>query len=138
MTMQLTKSFSLEDFTRSATAQRLKLDNTPDASILERLKILAGVLEYLEGALGITLKISSGYRSPALNKAIGGVSTSGHCKGYAVDISADGFTPEQLANKIFLSGINFDQLIVEKSGEKNWLHFSVDPRFRRMLFKIQK
>lgn len=136
--MQLTKSFSLEDFTRSATAQRLKLDNTPDASILERLKILAGVLEYLEGALGITLKISSGYRSPALNKAIGGVSTSGHCKGYAVDISADGFTPEQLANKIFLAGVNFDQLIVEKSGEKSWLHFSIDPRFRRMLFKIQK
>jgi len=134
----LSKSFTLEDFTRSATASRLHLDNTPDAITLERLKLLAGVLEYLQGVLGVQLKISSGYRSPALNKAVGGVSTSGHCKGLAVDISATEFTPEQLANKIFLTGINFDQLIIEKSGSKSWLHFSIDSRFRRMLFKIIK
>lgn len=136
--MILSKSFTLDDFTRSATAKRLGIDNTPSPEVLERLKVLAGVLEYLEDALGITLKISSGYRSPALNKAVGGVETSGHCKGYSVDLEADGMTSEQLANKIFLTGVKFDQLIVEKAGSRTWVHFSNDPRFRRMLFKISK
>jgi hypothetical protein len=65
----LTKSFNLEDFTRSVTAKYLGIDNTPSKDILDRLENLAGVLEYLQGVLGLTFTISNGYRCPALNKA---------------------------------------------------------------------
>ena len=73
----------------------------------------------------------SGYRSPALNKAVGGTNTSAHSLGYAVDFTVSGSRPLEVARKIVASSIKFDQLIHEVS--RNIVHISFDPRYRMQI-----
>ena len=127
--MQLSKNFKLNEFTASQTATRKGIDNTPAAPIIERLRMLANMLEQVRSLLGNhSIRISSGYRCLALNRAIGSGDSSAHVQGYAVDFTCPGFgTPKEVANKIAQSDIKFDQLI----HEGTWVHLSVDPRNRR-------
>jgi hypothetical protein len=91
--------------------------------------MLANTLEQVRTLLGNnSIRISSGYRCVALNRAIGSGDTSAHVLGYAVDFTCPKFgTPKEVANKIAESPIKFDQLIYEGT----WIHLSVDPRNRR-------
>lgn len=93
--------------------------------------MLAATLERVRGLLGNnSIRISSGYRCLALNRAIGSGDLSAHIHGYAADFTCPGFgTPKEVAKKIAESPIKFDQLIYE--GE--WVHLSVDPKNRREL-----
>jgi hypothetical protein len=127
--MQLSKNFKLNEFTASQTATRKGIDNTPAAPIVERLRMLANTLEQVRSLLGDnSIRISSGYRCLALNRAIGSGDLSAHVLGYAVDFTCPKFgTPKEVANKIAESPIKFDQLIYEGT----WIHLSVDPRNRR-------
>jgi len=127
--MQLSKNFKLNEFTTSQTATRKGIDNTPAAPIIERLRMLANTLEQVRTLLGDnSIRISSGYRCLALNRAIGSGDTSAHVLGYAVDFTCPKFgTPKEVAKKIAESPIKFDQLIYEGT----WIHLSVDPRNRR-------
>jgi zinc D-Ala-D-Ala carboxypeptidase len=127
--MQLSTNFKLNEFTTSQTATRKGIDNTAPAPIIERLRMLANTLEQVRTLLGNhSIRISSGYRCIALNRAIGSGDTSAHVQGYAVDFTCPGFgTPKEVANKIAQSDIKFDQLIYEGT----WIHLSVDPRNRR-------
>jgi len=127
--MQLSTNFKLNEFTTSQTATRKGIDNTAPAPIIERLRMLANTLEQVRTLLGNhSIRISSGYRCLALNRAIGSGDTSAHVQGYAVDFTCPGFgTPKEVANKIAQSDIKFDQLIYEGT----WIHLSVDPRNRR-------
>jgi hypothetical protein len=127
--MQLSTNFKLNEFTTSQTATRKGIDNTAPAPIIERLRMLANTLEQVRTLLGNhSIRISSGYRCIALNRAIGSGDTSAHIQGYAVDFTCPGFgTPKEVANKIAQSDIKFDQLIYEGT----WIHLSVDPRNRR-------
>jgi zinc D-Ala-D-Ala carboxypeptidase len=127
--MQLSKNFKLNEFTTSQTATRKGIDNTAPAPIIERLRMLANTLEQIRTLLGNhSIRISSGYRCIALNRAIGSGDTSAHVQGYAVDFTCPNFgTPKEVANKIAQSDIKFDQLIYEGT----WIHLSVDPRNRR-------
>jgi hypothetical protein len=127
--MQLSKNFKLNEFTTSQTATRKGIDNTAPAPIIERLRMLANTLEQVRTLLGDnSIRISSGYRCLALNRAIGSGDTSAHVQGYAVDFTCPNFgTPKEVANKIAQSDIKFDQLIYEGT----WIHLSVDPRNRR-------
>jgi len=85
--MKLSKNFSLREFTKSNTATRLGIDNSPTEEHIENLKKLCdNVLQPLRDALGLPLRITSGYRSEALNNAIGGSKTSDHSKGKAADL----------------------------------------------------
>lgn len=128
----LSPHFSYEEFTLSETAMRKGIDNTPPAEILTRLKSTAGNLELVRAAVLFPLHITSGYRAPALNAAIGGVPTSAHCKGWAVDFVCPRFgSPFEVANAIrekFLydKALKFDQLILEYG----WVHISFDPLMR--------
>lgn len=104
--------FTWAELTASATAQRLGLDNTPTAQARAAMEVLvAYVLDPLRGAFGSRLRVTSGYRSPAVNEAVDGAAGSQHLRGEAVDLVVDGLTAEQLAAVIVRSGMPFDQVI---------------------------
>lgn len=130
--MKLSEHFNLNEFTISQTATRKGIDNTPAAPIVERLRMVANTLEHIRTLLGNhSIRISSGYRCIALNRAIGSGDSSAHVQGYAVDFTCPGFgTPKEVAKKIAESDIKFDQLIHEGN---QWIHLSIDPRNRREL-----
>lgn len=134
---QLSPHFTLEEMTFSQTAARRGLDNRPPPEVLERLRITAARMEGVRRALGEkAIRVSSGYRSPALNKVIGGSDTSAHTLGWAVDFTCAGFgTPLEVARALAASGIPFDQLIHEFDS---WVHISIDPRGRQQLLTIDK
>lgn len=123
--MKLSQNFYLNEFTRSDAAKRQGIPNVPNAQEIERLKaICEDILEPLRADMGFPIFISSGFRSAAVNKKIGGSTTSQHCKGEAVDIDNDGNNAE-----IFhwiLENADFDQLIWEFGNEKepDWVHVS--------------
>ena len=85
-------------------------------------------MERVRELLGnVAIKVNSAYRSPAVNKAVGGSKTSAHTLGYAVDFTAYGHTPLTIANTLAKSDLKFDQLIYEGT----WVHISFDPKMRR-------
>lgn len=136
----ITKNFSMEELVASNTARMKGIDNTPDKEIEARLVQLAQqVLQPLRDSYGKPIKISSGYRCQALNKAIGGVSTSQHLKGEAVDINNGQIENKKLfllASKMIKEGvIEVGQLIDEK-GYK-WLHISLpDNKHRNQILHL--
>jgi len=126
----LTNNFSLEELTRSQTAVRKDLDNTPTSEVLANLTDLAFALEQVRALLDSPIFVSSGYRSPKVNAAVGGSSSSAHCRGMAADFVAGKFgSPLDVCRKIAASDLEFDQLIFEG----NWTHYSIDPRMRRQV-----
>ncbi len=125
--MQLTKNFTLAEFTESDTAERVGIDNTPSANALANLKKTAEGMQKVRDLLGKPISISSGYRSPALNRYIGGSSSSHHCFGYAVDFKSPSFgTPYEVTKAIIASDIKYDQII----WEGTWVHISFSPAMR--------
>jgi len=127
--MNLSEHFTLDELTASETALRKGIDNTAPPVITEKLRMLAATLEQVRSLLGNnSIRVSSGYRCLALNRAIGSGDLSAHTLGYAVDFTCPGFgIPKEVANKIAESPIKFDQLIYEGT----WVHLSIDPRNRR-------
>lgn len=110
--MKISKNFSLEEFTHSDTAQRLKIDNTPETEqIINLCALVHHVLQPLRDHYGMPVKISSGYRCPALNKAVGGVSRSQHMRGQAADIKIPDVTPTHIADYI-ANHLPYDQVIL--------------------------
>ena len=91
MDINVTQHFTLEELYRSDTAKKLGIDNKPGTQqMINLVYICAYVLEPLRVAMGEPIKIGSGFRCQALNKAVGGVYTSQHCKGQAADLCIDG------------------------------------------------
>jgi zinc D-Ala-D-Ala carboxypeptidase len=125
--MQLTNHFTLQELTRSSTAQRLGLDNTAPQEIVPRLILLAEMLERIRAAVRSPVIVTSGYRCRAVNEAVGGVKTSDHTQGHAADIVAPGYgTPysiaKMLAKQLDLLGVG--QVILEGIGGRQWVHVS--------------
>lgn len=139
--MNLTPNFKLSEFTHSATANRIGNANKPEDHHLENLKHLAQNMELVREILGNKpINISSGYRNPVVNKAVGGVPTSGHALGLACDFSCRGFGDNfEVATAIADSDLNFDQLIYEvDQWGGTWVHISFDPRMRRQVLTEKK
>lgn len=129
--MNLTDHFTFEEMVFSSTALRLGIDNTPPPVIAFRLKECAIGLEQVRSLLGHPMRIDSGYRCPALNKAVGGAPNSSHMDGYAADFVCHGFgKPIDIVHAIQASSIGFDKLI----QEGNWVHISFDPRMRSQVY----
>jgi uncharacterized protein YcbK (DUF882 family) len=129
--MQLTTNFTLEEFTRSTTADRLGIDNTPNAQEIANIRLLCTqILQPARSALG-PIQISSGFRSAALNAAVGGVPDSAHRLGLAADVVPVNVSTLQLA-KWVKNNTSFDQVILEFGtlANPNWVHVSADPRQR--------
>lgn len=120
--MQLTKNFSLIELTSSETAVRKGIDNTPNQEVVTNLKELCeNVMQPLRDWYGKPINITSGYRSPKLNKAIGGSSTSDHCYGCAIDFTLPKEDYEKVFNWI-RTNCEFDQIINEFDFQ--WIHVS--------------
>lgn len=137
--MKLSKNFALAELTRSATAESRGISNSPNAQQLENLRRLAAVLEDVRGLLGgKPIIISSGFRSAALNKAIGGSQTSDHSNGLAADFVCPSYGHVMhICEVIRDSGIQFDQLIYEQ-GNTEWVHLGVGTRMRRQVMSWSK
>jgi hypothetical protein len=128
--MKISTNLNLSEITRSDTAKRHGIDNTPTFDHLENFKLLAEkVFEPIRVHFGVPIFISSGYRSKALNSFIGGSASSQHCKGQAIDIDMDGINSEVTNRMIFdfiKDNLEFDQLIWEFGTDSNpdWVHVS--------------
>jgi hypothetical protein len=128
--MQLSKNLALAEVTRSETAKRKGISNMPTPEHLENFKKLAeNIFQPIREHFGKPIHISSGYRSKALNTAVGGSLSSQHCTGEAIDIDMDGteITNAQIFHFI-KDNLNFDQLIAEFPVNSNpaWVHVSYE------------
>ena len=127
--MKLSKNLSLAEVTKSITAKRLGIDNTPDEWVTENLKKVAEhIFQPVRDHFGKPIYVSSGYRGPELNRAIGGSKRSQHMEGRALDLDADVFgrcTNSQIFDYI-KDNLEFDQLIWEFGDQDNpdWVHVS--------------
>lgn len=127
-TTRLSPHFTLAELTASATAQARGIDNTPGAAALAQLELLAR--ETLEGIRSICgdnpVTVTSGYRSPGLNAAVGGASNSAHSHGAAADIVIPGFgDPLAVCRAVqpHLAELAIDQLIFESNSQGHvWIH----------------
>ena len=109
------------DISYSETAKRWKIDNTPTQEAINNSKILiTKIIQPLQIHFKKTVKINSFYRSPILNKIVGGAINSQHTKGQAIDITIGGIPNAQIFNYI-KNYLPYDQLIQEKS----WIHVSL-------------
>lgn len=133
--MKLTPHFRLSELTRSDTASANNIDNSPSVEHLANLQRLAKTLENVRTVLGNNpVLISSGYRSPTLNRAVGGSSTSDHSNGLAVDFTCPRFGPvSKVCQAIVDSCLPFDQLIYEQGARSNWVHLGLGTRMRQQV-----
>jgi len=127
--MQLSKNLSLKEVTKSITASRLGLKNEPSEKQIANLKGIAeNVFQPVRDHFGVPIYVSSGYRSPRLNSAIGGSPSSQHCQGRALDLDADVYGRISNADifRYIKENLDFDQLIWEMGSELSpaWVHVS--------------
>ena len=134
------KYFTLYEMTQSPTARRLGIDNTPTEKIKENLlALVTNVLDPLRLDWGRPVIVTSGYRCPKLNKAVGGATSSQHVLGQAADIRTVSDDPDEnmkLLRCLIEADLPFDQLICEypdKEGRPDWIHVSFGPRNRRQM-----
>jgi len=141
--MKLTANFSLNELTKSQTAERKGIDNTPSTEHQENLKKLCeNVLQPVRDHFEQVVSVSSGYRSPELCTAIGSKTTSQHAKGEAADFEIFGVSNKELADYIH-EHIDYDQLILEYWNESDpnsgWVHCSYsEGKNRKQYLKAYK
>ena len=122
--------FELWEFISSDVAKARNINNFPTFEVVAHLEELRKILDPMREAWGGPLVVTSGYRCPALNKAVGGVSNSAHLSGYAADIRP---TDKRRTAKFVIwaagwlmdNGVKFDQCIDEQVGGERWLHLAV-------------
>lgn len=144
--MKISEHISYKEATRSVTALRLGIDNTPNEYQLQNMEIIAkNVFEPLRKAVGGAIKINSFFRCEDLNKAIGGSSRSQHCQGRAIDVDDNyGYMSNNDMYKYIKENLDFDQLIFEfpdENGNASWIHVSyvdADSNRKRCLKAIKE
>ena len=146
-------NFTIAEMVHSGTAEKLNIDNTPPSIVKVHLTETITLLESIRSEWGKyceannlgtpAIRVSSGYRSPELNKAVGGVKTSAHVLGYAADlIPVNGMQDEfeKFMSEVFSKkGYAYDQIIVEESKSARWVHVGykkADGSQRRQCFKL--
>jgi len=131
----MTPHFSLAELTFTNHRQ---FDNTPNAEQLKNLQRLAEFLELVRSLLGKPIIVDSGFRSPAVNQAVGSTSVSQHLRGCAADFRVPGMTPAEVVKAIYGTKLPYDQVIVELG----WTHISIpntqDAKPRNMALIIDK
>lgn len=130
MSKKITENFTLEEMFRSETAERRRIDNRPSAEIEANLTYLVkNVLQPLRDHFGVPIRVTSGYRSPALNRAIGGSSSSWHSHGCAADIQIpSGRVPLKDVFEYIHNNLPYTELIAEgidRNGKVSWVHVAL-------------
>lgn len=131
------KYFTIAELCASSTATAKGIDNTPTPGITQNLeRLVANVLDPLREAWGKPIVVTSGYRCPELNKAVGGAKNSHHMQGMGADISTGNKVDNRrLFQKILDLGLPFTQLIDEKGF--SWIHVSYDTsNLKRQVLKL--
>lgn len=138
-TSRASRYFTFGEFSRSSEATRRGLSNEPDAAARANLQRLAvEVLDPLREAIGRPLKVTSGYRSPAVNKAVGGVPGSKHQQGRAADVKADGVPAAELMRLAVELDLPFDvAMIYEAKGHLHLDQRAGDAESQRRLLYYQ-
>ena len=137
--MQLSQNFTLEEMTKSQTAERKGITNMPTADFIHNLvKLAENILQPVRNEFG-TFMVSSGYRSPELSISIGSSKDSQHCKGEAADFEVANVDNYLLAQWI-RDNLPFDQLILEcyTGGNTGWIHCSYSQRSRKELLTYDR
>ena len=124
------KYFTFKELIASDVAAKRKIDNTPSWTVVEHLmELTEKILEPLRAAWGSSIIVKSGYRCDALNKAVGGVSTSAHRLGYAADLVPGNGKIDEFGKFVkewlVKNKVKFDQLITEKQGTSRWVHIGL-------------
>jgi hypothetical protein len=140
----ISKYITFLQATKSLTAQRLGIENTPNEDQLKKMKkvgtiIYDKVYEYILSTNKEKISVSSFFRSEELNKKVGGSKTSQHCKGEAIDIDSS-YSNSEIFNYIRLN-LNFTQLIAEfkQNNEPSWVHVSFsDNNKKQVLISIKE
>lgn len=122
--MKLSPHFTLAELTASDTAKAHGIANTPTPEHLNNLRVTAHRMEAVRRILGRPIVPTSGYRNPQVNKLVGGVPTSDHAQGWAVDFKGTLAEAKKLAERLD----SFDQIILERNG--TLIHVSFNPRCR--------
>lgn len=147
-------NFTIGELIQSSTANRLGIDNNPTSTVRVHLTETITLLESIraeweeycaEHSLGTpAIRVSSGYRSPELNKAVGGVKNSAHVEGYAADLQPVNGKQNEFekffATEFSHMGYAFDQIIIEKSKTSRWVHVGykrADGKQRRQCFTLK-
>lgn len=130
--MQLSEHFSLLELTVSTTAISMGIENTPTPEHMANLQNLAKCMEDVRALFNRRIEITSGYRNPQVNAAVGGVPNSAHALGHAADFHVDGLADLAAAKVIRDSALKFDQLIFEKN---RCVHISFHPDMRRQVLR---
>lgn len=130
--MQLSEHFSLIEFTNSSKAISMGVENKPTPEHMVNLRNLAQQMEAVRALFDRPIEITSGYRNPEVNAAVGGVPDSDHALGHAADFHVDGLADLAVAKKIRSSKLRFDQLIFEKN---RCVHISFHPRMRQQVLR---
>lgn len=126
------KYFTIQELLQSSTAEQKGIDNTPDKNALDHLKILIEeLLDPVREKWGGPITVNSGYRSAALNRAVGGVSTSQHALGQAADITVGSKEDNKKLFDLIKDNFMYDQLIDEK--DYSWVHVSYRPKRNRLI-----
>jgi zinc D-Ala-D-Ala carboxypeptidase len=129
--MNLTKNFTLEEMTKSETALRYDIENTPNEQEISAMKLLAEkVLQPVRDHFGKGVKVNSGFRNQDVNQKVGGSRNSDHTRGQACDIEIPGVPNAELAEWI-KDNLQFNQLILEfytpGVPDSGWVHVSYIP-----------
>lgn len=120
---KLSENFTYEELTRSDTAVRLSVDNTPNETEIQNLRRLAALLQEVKKAVGgKPVMINSAFRSKAVNDAVGSKDTSQHRLGCAADLRVPGMKPREVVEACIAAQVHFDQIILEFDS---WTHISV-------------
>ena len=130
------KFFTINELTKSSTAEQKKINNTPSAEHEQNLiALIENILDPLREAYGKPIIVTSGYRNNILNKAIGGAKNSQHQYGFAADIRSVSDSKDE-NKKIFelAKNLPFDQLIDEHNYD--WIHISYSPKHRRQILHL--
>jgi len=137
--MDFPPHFSYPEMIVSEIAARKGLNNTPPDWAMHNLLVTANQMEKVRTILGgLPITVNSAFRSSSVNKAVGGVSTSAHCYGYAVDFICPKFgSPFDIAHflveQLPKQGLKYDQIIHEYG---TWVHISFDPKYRHQALTI--
>lgn len=140
--MNLSEHFTLQEFTRSTTAARAGVDNTPPAAVITGLEKVAALMEKVRTLLRSPIRITSGYRCSALNKLVGSKPSSLHVQGLAADFVCPEYgSPVDVCKAIQASQIEFDKCILEfydpTTGD-GWVHIQLGRENRRLMLTINQ
>lgn len=126
--------FTMQEILKTNTG----LPNVPSRQQSENLLYTRDKMDKVREVIGRAVNVNSWFRSPEVNKATGGVPTSGHLTGYCVDFWVKGMTNQEICDLLDKAGIEYDQLIDEFNGSTYWVHISFDPRARGQRLKARK